>query len=110
MHPSGHPGDAHTPGPHLDEEQHVEGPQEHRLHREEVAAHDARCLRPQELRPGGAGASWCWWDAGPAEKRADGSRADPVAESLQLALDPDDPQPGLSLAICTIRPPSEASR
>jgi hypothetical protein len=46
----GHPDDPDPPGPDLDQEQHVEGAQEHGLHSQEVTGQDSLSLGPQYRR------------------------------------------------------------
>lgn len=78
-------------GSELDEEQHVERLKEGGLDREEVTGQDPLCLRPQELGPGGPVSSGSWPEAVSPEKRADGRRAHPDAETVEFALDPHAP-------------------
>ena len=44
----GHSEDVHVPGPHLHDEQHVQAPEEDRVHMKEIAGQQAISLRAQE--------------------------------------------------------------
>jgi hypothetical protein len=74
----------------LDEEQHVERLQQHRLDGKEVAGQRSPALRPKELAPGRTGAPWCPCrsQAGPAKDPPDRARSDPDPELAEFALDP----------------------
>ena len=79
---------AHAAASHLDEEQHVEPPQRHGFHGEEVAGHDAGRLGTQELRPRRPAALSCRSEALGAQHVADGGGRHRDAELAQLPLDP----------------------
>lgn len=96
--PAGGAGDVHASGRQLDEEQDVQGLQEHGLHREEVAGQYSPPLCSQELAPGGARAARRGTQAGAAKDAADGARANPDPELAELALDPHAPPSRVLLA------------
>jgi hypothetical protein len=76
------------PGVDLDEEQHVQAPQEHRVDRKEVAGQHARCLCSHELGPGRARSPRRGLDAVPAQDgphaRGGASRTPMVASSAWI--------------------------
>jgi hypothetical protein len=55
----GHTDDVDLPGGDLNEEQHVDPLQEHRVDGEEVTGQDRARLGGEELPPGRPGPSWC---------------------------------------------------
>jgi hypothetical protein len=85
----GDTGEMHTPVVQLDEEQHVQPLQEHGVHGEEVADHDAGCLAPEERPPGrGSGSSTRRrLEAVGAQNPGDGAGGDPAAKPQQLPAD-----------------------
>jgi hypothetical protein len=76
------------PGAELDEEQHVQGLEPDRLHREEVAGHDPCGLGLEELRPCRSKPSWRRAEAVSSQQRPDGRGIHPDAELAQLTADP----------------------
>ena len=84
---SRNPGQVHSPTVQFDEEQHVQPPQPHRLHGEEVTGHDPGGLLAQERRPGGGHPPWRRVEPVAAQRHADRGGRDPNAEVQQLALD-----------------------
>jgi hypothetical protein len=89
------PGEVHSPGRELDEEQHVERPERDRLHGEQVGGQDARGLGPQERPPVGVGSLGGRAEARAAEDMPDGGRPDPNPQLAELALDPHAPPPSV---------------
>jgi len=74
-------------GVQFDEEQHVEPPQPHRFHGEEVARDDPGSLLAQERPPGAVGSPWCRVEPVAAKRRTDRGGRDPHAEAEELAVD-----------------------
>jgi hypothetical protein len=89
------PGRDDPPGAELDEEQHVQGLEPDRLHREEVAGHDPRGLGFEELRPARCAASRRRTEAVASQQRPDGGGTHPDAELAQLPADPNAAPPGI---------------
>jgi len=71
-------------GLHVQEEQHRQRLEADRLDREEVAGQEARCVRPQEGRPGEPRPARRGRDAMPPQERLDGGRRDRVPQLEQL--------------------------
>ena len=81
-------GEVDASRPKLDEEEHVDRPQESRLNHEEVAGEQVLPMVTEEGTPcGGAGTLGCWRDAMALEDIADGRAAHRVGELAQLAMD-----------------------
>jgi hypothetical protein len=81
------PGENDPPATEVDEAQPVEDLEPDRLHRVQVARHDALGLGSQELRPGRAGASRRWAHAVSSQQRPDGRGIQADAELAQLPTD-----------------------
>src|SRR6266498_4525943 len=90
-----YPGCNDPPGAQLDEEQHAEGLEPDRLHREEVTGHDPRGLHPKELRPARSGVSRRRAQAVASQQGPDRRGAHPDAELAQLPADPHAAPPGI---------------
>jgi len=90
-----HSGCDDPPGAQLDEEQHVEGLEPDRLHREQVAGHDPFGLRPKKLRPAGSAAAWRRAQAVSSQQRPGRRGTHPNAELAQLPADPHAAPPGI---------------
>jgi hypothetical protein len=78
---SGNPGQVHAPGAVLDEEQHVQAAQEHRIDVEEVAGEDRLGLAGQERPPGLPGAPGCGIDTGVLEDLPHRRRRDLISQA-----------------------------
>jgi hypothetical protein len=74
-------------GVQLDEEQDIEPLQEHGVHGEEVAGHDAGCLPAQERPPRGGGRSRRRLETVGAQDPGDGASGNPAAKAQQLPTD-----------------------
>jgi|GEM_PF-4271556 len=83
----GDPAEIDPPGVHLDEEQHVETAEQHRIDGEEVAGQNGPRLRPQELCPGWARSARSGLGAMPAEDCPRARRSEPNAHSCQFPMD-----------------------
>ena len=83
----GHLSQVDPPGPQLDEEQHLQPPQPHRVDGEEITGDDLGSLLAQERPPGGRRPPWRWIEPVAAQHRTDRGRCDPDAQVLQFALD-----------------------
>jgi hypothetical protein len=81
-------GEIHASAVELDEEQHVQSPQPHGLHGEEVAGDDAGRLSAEKLRPAHARPSRRWLDAVATKDCPNRARRHHEAETGELALDP----------------------
>ncbi len=79
----------HPAGLHLDEKQHVQPAQQHRVHREEITREDAAGLGVQELPPGEAGTMGRGTAPGGPQNRPDGAspRPDSRAERVHRGCD-----------------------
>jgi hypothetical protein len=83
------------PGPELDGEQYIQGPEPGRLHSEEVEGHDPMSLGPEELAPRGTDPAWSRTETLSAQDRPDGGGGYSDAELHQLATDPEVAPPGV---------------
>jgi hypothetical protein len=70
----GHAGQVDPPGSQLDEEQHIQPPQPHRVDGEEVAGDDPGGLLAQERPPGSSRPPWRRVQPVPAQRRPDRGR------------------------------------
>jgi len=84
---AGRAGEMDPPGRELDEEQDVEGLQEHSLDREEVAGQHSPPLRSQELGPGETRPARRGPEASSAQDPPNRARTDPISELAELSLD-----------------------
>src|SRR5713226_6227461 len=75
----------HAATAEFDEEQHVEPPEPHRLHREEIDGDHASCLRSQELAPRGSPTFASRPKLSLAQHLANSCRRDDDPEAFQLA-------------------------
>jgi hypothetical protein len=73
----------------MDEQEHVQPLEEHRVHTEEVGRRQRRGMGSEELLPGQLGSSASGWNVGATQDRTDGGRGDRVAELQQLASNPE---------------------
>jgi hypothetical protein len=92
------PGDAedvHPPGPDLDPEQRVQGPEHERLDSEEVERQYPLSLSPQELAPSGAASTRSRAEPVGPQERADLRGRHSDSEFRQLAPDPEASPPGV---------------
>src|SRR5262249_33210536 len=78
-------GEDDAPAGPLQEEEDVQGLEEHGVHREVVASQDGLAVGLQEPAPRESCSSRCRWDAVAAEQVADAGRRDPIAELEQFA-------------------------
>jgi hypothetical protein len=83
----GHTGQINPPAAQLDEEQHVQPPQPHRVDDEEVTGHDPSGLLAEERPPCGGHPPRRWIQPMSTQHRADGGGGDPDAELLEPASD-----------------------
>ena len=81
---AGGAGEMDTPRGELDEEQDLEGLQEHGLDREEIAGESSLPLRSQELAPRRTPPPWRRPEAGLAKNPPDGARSDPDPQLAEL--------------------------
>jgi hypothetical protein len=98
----GHSGQVESAGVVLDEHQHIQPPQEHRLHHQEVTGDDRVSLGGQELPPGRPGPPRRGIGAGGVQDLPYGGRGDRIpsrGSSPWILLCP---QVGFSRAIHTI--------
>ena len=84
----GHPGQVQPAGAVLDEHQHVQPLEQHRLHHQEVTGDDGVRLGGQELPPGRPGPPGRGIDARGVQDLPHRGRGDRMPEPRQLALDP----------------------
>ena len=84
----GHPGHVQPSGAVLDEHQHIEPLEQHRLDDQEVTGDDGVRLGGEELPPGRPGPPRRGIDAGGVQDLPHRGRGDRVPELGQLALDP----------------------
>jgi hypothetical protein len=84
----GHPGEVDSPSVQLDEEQHIQPPQPHRVDGEEIAGDDPGGLLAQEHPPGRIRPPWRGVQPTPTQHRPDGGGRDSDAQVLEFALDP----------------------
>ena len=96
---SGDPGQVHTAGAVLDEEQDLQAPQKHGVDMEEVDSEDRRGLTGQERPPGLPCSSGRGIDARVLEDLPHRRRSDCIPQAGQLAVDASVPPDGLSRAI-----------
>ena len=90
---SGDPRDVQLSGAVLDGYRHVQTPQQHGVHVQEVGRDDGARLCGQELLPARATAAWGRVDAGAGQDLPDSGVRDTVAELEQLTLNPAMPPP-----------------
>ena len=74
------------------EEQHIDPPEEHGVHGQEIARHHRSGLGGEELPPGRPGAAGRRVHAGLVQNLPDGAGRDRIARASQLALDSPVPQ------------------
>ena len=79
-------GDPESAPSDLQEEENVQPPQEHGVHREEVGGHDVGRLSTEELRPAHP-SPWCGSHVPVGEDLGDGAGGQPNTELSQFALD-----------------------
>jgi hypothetical protein len=92
---TGDAGDVHHPGVELDEDEHVQAPEEHGVDGEKVSRQEARRLRPEEVPPGLAEPPASGREPSSGEHTADRRRREPQAETFQLTLDAQVPPAGV---------------
>jgi len=83
---SGDPGEVHEASAVLDEEQHVQAPQEHGIDVEEVRRQDGLGLSFQERPPGLPGPRGCRIDAGALEDLPDRRRRELVSPGRSVLI------------------------
>ena len=98
----GYSGQVQPAGAVLDEDQHVQPPEQRRLHNQEVTGDDRVRLGGQELPPGRSGPPGCRFDACGVQDLPYRGRGDRAPEPRELTLDPPVAQAGFSLAIWMI--------
>jgi hypothetical protein len=84
----GHPGHVQPAGAVLDEHQHVQPLEQHRLDEKEVTGDDGMCPGGEELPPGRPGPPRRGIDAGRVQDLPHRGRGDRVSQPGQLPLDP----------------------
>jgi hypothetical protein len=84
---SGYTGDPDSPAAELDEEQHIETFEHHRVDMEKVRRYDTRCLGTQELTSGRAMSSRSGAEAVVFHDVGNGARRNPYSELDQFTLD-----------------------
>src|SRR3974390_333590 len=102
----GDPGQIHPAGVQLDEEENVEPPQQHGIHREEVTGQHRRGLGLQELIPGGPDSVRGRVEAVTLEDVPDALRCQADTQDGKLPADPP-PWPGAPLPERSRRGPSD---